>query len=516
MAADGLRAGLIVLQNDIAAGVHHLGVEVGLDKHAVPGESGIGARHLHGGDAESQTAQSQRRVVNIRFDLSGTGHIIGGQAGDAEPLLHIIIGLLKPQQIQRFDCTGVQGLDHRGINTGQTAVCSAGVLRPRITIAVDLERGVIHCGIGGDQSLLDRRSVYRDRLDRRSWGPQALSRTHQSAVDGLFAQAAGQRHNAAGLVVHHRNGGLELLAGLRGRTAQRVRIAVDLIHLGLRICIKAGINGQAAAEDHIVCRILIDAQLFHQVIPHAVDDGIHIPGIDLCGRSGIVLLAAQREADGGRVRIVSEVLVAVVIGRPVGLIAQLGQRRKLLLLADLILLIHLDDHGGRALHVVVPVVDRIVNGGVVGDADQAGTFGQIQLTRFLVEVLVRSSIDAVALAAKVDIVEVHLQDLFLGVGLFKLQRREDLQHLAFDGDVVVIRNILDELLGQRGAALHITTGKHIDHRTCGALPVHAVVLPEALVLDRHRGVDQILRDLVIGHPDTVLPGIERLEFRSIP
>ena len=127
-----------------------------------------------------------------------------------------------------------------------------------------------------------------------------------------------------------------------------------------------------------------------------------------------------------------------------------------------------------------------------------------------------SRLHAVALLSQIDGVEIHLQDLFLGVGLFKLQRRENLQHLALDGDIVVIRDVLDKLLSQRGATLHITTGKHIDHRTCGALPVHAVVLPEALVLDRHCGIDQILRDLVIGHPDTVLPGIERFEFRSIP
>ena len=49
----------------------------------------------------------------------------------------------------------------------------------------------------------------------------------------------------------------------------------------------------------------------------------------------------------------------------------------------------------------------------------------------------------------------------------------------------------------------------------GGEPVHALVLEEPLVLNGHRGVNQILWNVLIGHPDPVNVGIDLLHFLDV-
>ena len=70
---------------------------------------------------------------------------------------------------------------------------------------------------------------------------------------------------------------------------------------------------------------------------------------------------------------------------------------------------------------------------------------------------------AVAALSQVNIVEVPLQNLLLGVSLVKAQGGKDLQNLPFYRHIVVLGGILDELLGDGGAALNIAAGEHEQH-----------------------------------------------------
>ena len=54
------------------------------------------------------------------------------------------------------------------------------------------------------------------------------------------------------------------------------------------------------------------------------------------------------------------------------------------------------------------VAQGVILRGIVGDADEAGTFGQVQLRNVLAEVGVGGGVHAVAPLAQVDIVEVGL------------------------------------------------------------------------------------------------------------
>ena len=83
------------------------------------------------------------------------------------------------------------------------------------------------------------------------------------------------------------------------------------------------------------------------------------------------------------------------------------------------------------------------------------------------------------------------------------QGPENLQNLPLDRHLLLGGQVLDELLGDGGAALDVTTGKHGQHASGCADPVHAVVLPEAVVLNGDGGVDEVLGNVLILHPDAV-------------
>ena len=179
-----------------------------------------------------------------------------------------------------------------------------------------------------------------------------------------------------------------------------------------------------------------------------------------------------------------------------GQIINFGHGLVVLGLVDAPQLQHLAQNQRCAVLVVLQIAVGIVGRGVVGDGDQAGALGQIQLRQLLAEVVLGRRGHAVAALSQVNIVEVPLQNLLLGVSLVKVQGGKDLQNLPFYRHIVVLGGILDELLGDGGAALNIAAGEHEQHPLEGTLPVDAVVLPERLVLDGHGGVDQIIWDLL--------------------
>ena len=158
-----------------------------------------------------------------------------------------------------------------------------------------------------------------------------------------------------------------------------------------------------------------------------------------------------------------------------------------------------------------------VDGGVVGDGDEAGALRHIQLRHILAEVELRRGLDAVAALAQVDGVQIELQNLPLGVVLFELQSPEDLPHLAVDGVAVVLGHVLQHLLGQGGPAEGVLgLGEEVHRGAQGPLPVHALVLKEAVVLNGHSRLPQGVRHLVKVHPDAVLRPVHRLILHPLP
>ena len=118
-----------------------------------------------------------------------------------------------------------------------------------------------------------------------------------------------------------------------------------------------------------------------------------------------------------------------------------------------------------------------------------GALGQA-LRVVLAEVGARGGLDPVGALAEVDGVQVLGQDLVLvPLALEVVGERRLAQLLEHGPRVLRLERVLDELLGDGRGALDRAAGKQVlDHRAADPPEVHALVLVEALVLDRDHGL----------------------------
>ena len=260
-------------------------------------------------------------------------------------------------------------------------------------------------------------------------------------------------------------------------SGQGVEIGIIRVDDRLDGGVIAGIDLVAAAVDELLGRVAAKPALLHQIPDDVADDDLGIVAVDDIGLC-LVLLADEH-------------------GLLIHGLVQLG-------LGDVALVIHLVEDPDTALAVLLLIDEGVVLRGHVRDADDAGALGQRELIRRLAEVGVRGGVDAVAALTEVDLVEIVLHDLLLGVLLLELQRLEDLQQLALHGDVVLLGGVLDELLRDgRAAEVVLHAEEHVHKRARGAVPVDALVLIKALVLDGDGRVLDVLRDVLIVDPDAV-------------
>ena len=152
---------------------------------------------------------------------------------------------------------------------------------------------------------------------------------------------------------------------------------------------------------------------------------------------------------------------------------------------------------GAVILLELGLAEGIVEGGVVGDADDGGALRQIQLRYVLAEVALGGGLNAVVAASKEDPVEIHGDDILLAGGLLKLQSPEDLPELPLDGHLRVLGDVAQQLLGDGGAAPGAAAGEGGLDGAGGAPPVHALVLPEAVVLNGHQGLDEVVREVLV-------------------
>jgi hypothetical protein len=103
--------------------------------------------------------------------------------------------------------------------------------------------------------------------------------------------------------------------------------------------------------------------------------------------------------------------------------------------------------------------------------------------------------DPVDPVPEVGLVEVGLQDLALGPAPFQLDRVHGLADLAVKGARVAGHHLLDVLLGEGAATLGDGPLAQVgDGRPQDAARVDAAVLEEAVVLDGHHRVADLVRD----------------------
>ena len=493
---------------------HHGGVVVGqnlyvglgLIVHTAVGESSIGRRHLHRAEAVSQAAQPQRADVHI-LRCQTQPQIFGGE----------LVGRRDPNLFQCLHRDGVDGCLDTVAHGCPARVGVGRVLGPWIPIQ-QADRVVVKGGCRRDCPRIQRRGISRQRLDGgtrlldiRCIVPQQVS--------GLGSHIAHHGHDVAGGGLDNGNAGVDQLSAGRGEVVQTPPVLVDRLRNLLNLRVQRGVDVVAAVVDPVQGLFFGDAVQVRQIRGDIPQHLVHEPGVDIGAAGSLrdnVLSGSGAVREMQLLRLGGLGLLLCQIGEPgdAHIVIAAGHPGQDHLLA---LLVQLPGRDGAA---VLPGDGdgghRTIQGGVVGDGDEAGAFRRIQLRHILAEVELRRGLDAVAALSQIDGVQVHLQDLLLGVVLLELQGPENLPHLAVDGVAVVAGHVLQHLLRQGGAAEGgPAAGEEVQRGGGGSGPVHAVVLKESVVLNGYGRLPQRVRDLFIVHPDAVFRAVDSLVFHPI-
>ena len=136
----------------------------------------------------------------------------------------------------------------------------------------------------------------------------------------------------------------------------------------------------------------------------------------------------------------------------------------------------------------------------------------VQLRNVLAEVVLRRSADSVYHSAEPDLVQVALKNVDLGVFLLQAEGAEYLTEFTLPADLVIAGEVLYQLLGDGGTAAAVAVG---EERSCGTVPVNALVGVESLVLRGNDCVHDVWGDVLVVHPDAVLLGSKPLYLHQL-
>ena len=345
--------------------------------------------------------------------------------------------------------------------------------------------GIVDKGIRRQTEQLNGRAVNGDRLDRGAGRTLRAGCPVEREVLRFFSDAAAQTLDLTGIGIHDHNRTLQLLVGTIG-LRNVLNIFIDVVDIGLDRLVQAAEDLIAAVIDKMTRSLFADTLLLHEVFCHIGDDDLFVIGIDVLGIGRVLTIdEIQRLFNGG--------LVGVIV--------------------DKALLIHLMQDRLLPLLVCCRIVERIILCRLVCDAYNGGTLGQCEFGDILTEIGLGGGLDAPAALAEIDGVKVPFDNLAFVVFLFQLQRSEDLGQLALHRDLVFAGKVFDQLLRDRRSAVGVGhTGKHLDKSARGAVPVDALVLVKALVLDCDKGFFHIPGNLVIIDPNAFFFSGKRDKF----
>ena len=180
--------------------------------------------------------------------------------------------------------------------------------------------------------------------------------------------------------------------------------------------------------------------------------------------------------------------------------------RIVLLWRERAVLHHLCHHHHAAVQGGVRPAQGVEERGVLEHAHQHGRLLHPQAVRGGVEIDPRRAVDPHRLVDPVEAVQVHGDDLVLGVLPFQPRGDDPLLELLEHPLEEVRRPFGEQELGQllgdgAGAALPA----HVHGRPHGAAQVHPAVLAEALILRGDQSIHHVGADLLVLHGDAVLP-----------
>jgi hypothetical protein len=279
-----------------------------------------------------------------------------------------------------------------------------------------------------------------------------------------------------------------------------------LLGVGLGVAVQGGGDGQAAAEQQLDPVLALGAE--DLVVEDRLEDEV------------------AEERDLG--------VLAAVLAHPLRRVQRQrgGLGRVGVGLRDQPHLRHPREDDVASLQRRVRVARRVVRRGLLHDPREQRGLWQCQVTGMRVEVPLGGRLHAVRAGSEERDVEVALEDLLLAVLLLQRDGVAELAQLAGVGlrDRRLLRrrpllrvldvgggleqHLLDVLLGQGRATLHVLAGLVVHQRPDGAAQVDAAVIVEAGVLDRDDGLAHDRGDVGDRHRDAVLV-VERRDQRAV-
>ena len=270
---------------------------------------------------------------------------------------------------------------------------------------------------------------------------------------------------------------------------QLVKVGVDRIDLCLNVLINAGVDLVACVVNELACRDAADALGLGKVGDNVGEHDFFVVAVDAGGVGRI--FAADK-------------LKLLVYGFVI------------LRLVDVALIIHLAQDVFLTLLIILNAVERVVVRRQIRYADDRCGLGNGKILCVLTEVGLCRRLHAVAAFAEIHGVEIPFKNLFLIVLLLEVQRLEYLQKLSLHGDIILLGEVLDKLLGYRRAAEGGAAGEHIKCSVRRAEPVNALMRVKALVLNGDERILHVLRDLIPVHPDAVFAAADGRQLLIIP
>ena len=303
------------------------------------------------------------------------------------------------------------------------------------------------------------------------------------------------------LIVHDGDGRLDLLlrivlarfgpARFRG---EGTAIDVDIFRSRLDVRVLAGVDAETAAV-HLAGGFRLGVVvLLHHIGDDRVDDVVHIVAVDLAVGRGLGC-GLLRHVVGG-----------------VGIDDIFIEGSLILFLRDGVFVEHVFETEGSSFLVGVRIEQRVICGRGLGDTGKARVFRNSQLVQVLAEILFGSGLDAVTAGAQRNGIEVRFEDVLFAVVVLEVQSVQDLLELTGNGDLVLFRQVLDELLSQRRTAL---TAVIFDDGTDGTDPVDTVMFVESFIFEADERLLEPFRDLIEFRPDTVLFSVKSGDLRIL-
>src|SRR5215212_335096 len=196
---------------------------------------------------------------------------------------------------------------------------------------------------------------------------------------------------------------------------------------------------------------------------------------------------------------------------------QIGpDRRPVLRACDVAVRDHRPEHGVAPGERALGLVERVEDRRRLREACEQCRLREREVAGPAREVGLRGGLDAVRVVAEVDLVQVLLEDLVLRPAAVQLDRQAGLGDLSLERDLLADVEVPDELLGDRGAALHDLPRADVGPGGAqDAGDVDSAVVVEAPILDREDRLTHVRAHRLERDGCPVLLGGDRPEERVV-